>query len=60
MAHTLEERKAELFFNVLLFGVFFHLVHGWQQIKDAQEYKQKFTVVSENTFEFIGAYILAV
>lgn len=55
MAHTLEERKAEHFFNVLLFGFFFHLVHGWQQIKDTQEYKQKFTVVSENTFECIGA-----
>lgn len=37
-----------------------YLVNGWQQIKEAQEHKEKFAFVSENTFELIDAHKLAV
>lgn len=59
MANILEEGITDFFFSVLWVGFFVHVIDGYQQIREAQEYKEKF-VVSENTFEFMGTCELAV
>lgn len=52
-------RDNRFFFSVLWVGFFVHVINRYQQIREVQEYKEKF-VVSENTFEFMGTCKLAV